>query len=137
LYFVHSAYRLHVDDLVNTFHLRRPGFWSGIWRLKVPPKVKNLVWRMCKDCLPTRARHQDKGVECSTNCVSCNSNHEDLTHIAFDFLFVVHVWRMPMLWNEVNHAVLITNSAIDAIFLLLQNSVYDIYSLESLEALKP
>ena len=46
LYSVRSTYRLCVEDLVDTTHLRRPGFWSGIWRLKVPPKVKNLIFRM-------------------------------------------------------------------------------------------
>jgi hypothetical protein len=36
-------------------------------------------------------------------------------------LFVVQVWQMAGLWIEVNHAVIITNSAIDAKFSLLQN----------------
>jgi len=52
-YSVHSAYRLCVNKLIDVSHLRRRGNWSGIWRLKVPPKVKNLVWRMCRGCLPT------------------------------------------------------------------------------------
>lgn len=55
-YSVKSAYRLCVDELIDTSHLKRPGYWSGIWRLKVPPKVKNLVWRICRGCFPTRAR---------------------------------------------------------------------------------
>ena len=46
-YFVRSAYRLCVDELVDSSHFRRPGFWTSIWKLKVPPKVKNIVWRMC------------------------------------------------------------------------------------------
>lgn len=52
-YYVLSAYRLCIDELVDSSHLRRPGFWTGIWKLKVPPKVKNLVWRMCRGFLPT------------------------------------------------------------------------------------
>ncbi|MCI04392.1 polynucleotidyl transferase ribonuclease H fold, partial [Trifolium medium] len=63
-----------------------------IWKLKVPPKVKNLVWRMCRGCLPTRVRLQDKGV-----------------------------WRMAGLWDEEQAAVTSTNSAIDAIFSLLHD----------------
>jgi len=43
LYSVKSAYRFCVEELVETSHLRRIGYWSGIWRLKVPPKVKNTV----------------------------------------------------------------------------------------------
>jgi len=34
----------------------------------------------------------------------------------FDCSFAVQVWQMVGLWNEVTHAVLTTNLAIDAIF---------------------
>jgi hypothetical protein len=30
LYFVRSAYRLCVEELVDSSHLRRTGYWSGI-----------------------------------------------------------------------------------------------------------
>jgi hypothetical protein len=90
-YSVRSAYRLCVNDLVDLSHLRRPGFWSGIWRLKVPAKVKNLVWRMCRGCLPTRVRLQDKGVQCLVNCVSCDSDYENLSHLFFACLYAIQV----------------------------------------------
>jgi hypothetical protein len=45
-YSVRSAYRICIEDIINNDHLRKPGYWSGIRRLKVPPKVKNLVWRI-------------------------------------------------------------------------------------------
>jgi len=56
LYSVKSGYRLCVEDLIDTSHLRRQGFWDGIWRLKVPQKIKNLIWRMCRGRLPTRVK---------------------------------------------------------------------------------
>ena len=64
VYSVKSVYRLYVEDLVDTTHLHRPGFWTGIWKLKVPPKVKNLIWGICRGVLLTRIRLQDKGVQC-------------------------------------------------------------------------
>jgi hypothetical protein len=39
-YSVRSAYRLCVDVLTDSSHLRRNGHWQGIWRLKVPPRSK-------------------------------------------------------------------------------------------------
>ena len=83
-----------MDELIDSSHLRRPGSWSGIWQLKLPPKVKNLILCMCRGCLPTRVRLLDKGVQCPTHCVSCNSNHEDLAHLIFYCPFVVQVWHM-------------------------------------------
>lgn len=42
-YSVRSAYRLCVTELVDLSHLYCPGYWSGIWKLISPPKVKNLI----------------------------------------------------------------------------------------------
>jgi hypothetical protein len=53
-YTVWSTYRLCVEELIDVSHLRHPANWQNIWCLKVPPKVKNLLWRMRRGCLPTR-----------------------------------------------------------------------------------
>ena len=71
----------------------RPGYWSGIWNLKVPPKVKNLIWRMCRGCLLTCVCLLDKGVTCPTNCANCDSNHEDLMPVFFACSFAIQVWN--------------------------------------------
>jgi len=71
-YTVRSTYRLCVEELVDVSHLHHPGNWRDIWRLKIPPEVKHLVWRMCRGCLPARVRLQDNGVSYPTNCTICN-----------------------------------------------------------------
>jgi len=86
---VRSAYRLCVSELVDSSPLWRPGYWDGISSLKVPPKVKNLIWRICRGCLPTRIRLLDKGVTCLTNCASCASDYEDFTHVFFSCPFAI------------------------------------------------
>ncbi|XP_024634710.1 uncharacterized protein [Medicago truncatula] len=40
-YSVRSAYRLCATELIDSSYLWRLGYWSGIWNLKVPPKVWN------------------------------------------------------------------------------------------------
>lgn len=52
-YPVKRAYILCVKELVDTSFLRRPGYWSSIWKLKVLSKIKNFIWYMCRGCLPT------------------------------------------------------------------------------------
>jgi hypothetical protein len=42
-YSVKSAHRLCVEEIVDNSHLRKNGYWGEIWKLKVPPKVKNMV----------------------------------------------------------------------------------------------
>jgi len=119
LYSVKSVYRLCMEELVDVSHLRSPGHCSGIWRLKVPPKIKNLLWRMCRGCLPTRVRLQDKGVQCPVSCVSCDDSYEDLAHICFECPLTVQVWHTTGLWNTVHKVFLEKNSSVDAIFELL------------------
>ena len=120
-YSVRSAYRLCVNELIDVSHLRRPGNWSGIWRLKVPPKVKNLVWCMCRGVLPTRVRLHDKGVHCPTDYVNCNSGQEDFAHLFFTFPFAIQVWTRAGLWTDIDFSVATIHTAEEAIFSLLQN----------------
>ncbi|CAJ2649711.1 unnamed protein product [Trifolium pratense] len=94
-YTVKSAYRLCVEELLDTSHLSRPGFWSGIWRLKVPPKVKNLLWRICRGCFPTRARLRDKASRQQPEGTrSDNSNASELRSIDRSVQAPIR-WRKP------------------------------------------
>jgi hypothetical protein len=122
-YSVRSAYRLCVEELIDTSHIRRPGYWAGIWKLKVPPKIRNLIWRVCRGVLPTRMRLLDKGVQCPTNCVSCNSTHEDLWHLCFDCPFAIQVWGMTDLWHAIQSAISQVNTAAEVVFHLLRTLV--------------
>lgn len=56
-----------VEKLIDTSHLRRSGYWSGIWRLKVPPKINNLIWRMYRGACLLELDFKIK--ECNVNCL--------------------------------------------------------------------
>jgi len=75
---------------------------------------------MCRGCLQTRVRLLDKGVVCSTDCASCDSNHEDLKHVFFYCPFVVQGWNITGLWGFVQHALSSIVSVTNAIFSLLE-----------------
>ena len=79
------------------------------------------MWRMCRGCLPTRVRLLDKGVQCPTQCVSCDSNHEDLNHIFFECPSAVQIWNMAGLWQSIQQSMAASHSVIDNIFSLLQS----------------
>lgn len=122
-YSVPSAYRLCVKDIVNNTHLRRSGYWSGIWKLKVPPKVKNSVWQVCRECFPTRVRLPRRGVYCPSTCVMCNDPHEDSYHFFFQCCTAVSAWRAAGVWHLIEPLLKRFDDAPDIIFNLLENVV--------------
>jgi hypothetical protein len=54
VYTVKSAYKdiLNHDAAILQHHVS--GNWKCAWSLKLPPNVKNFVWRGCRNCFLTR-----------------------------------------------------------------------------------
>ena len=77
---------------------------TGVWSLKIPLKIKHLLWRILWNCLPTRVRLQDKGVQCPLTCSYCK-NLENSWHIFFWMwecnLCLVSCWSMAK--NPTDH----------------------------------
>ncbi|KAM6549048.1 hypothetical protein CsatB_020724 [Cannabis sativa] len=57
------------------------GFWRKFWYLKLPPKVKNLLWRALTNCLPTLVSLQTKRVHVYSICSLCNFEPKTTFHI--------------------------------------------------------
>jgi hypothetical protein len=72
-YTVTNAYWYCVEEAIDTSHLRGEGPWNLLWKAKLPQKVKNLMWSVCRNCLPTRTRLIQKGVDCPSSCILCDS----------------------------------------------------------------
>ncbi|XP_074327916.1 uncharacterized protein LOC141665831 [Apium graveolens] len=67
-------------------------FWNKIWHLKLPGKVRNFIWRMCRDVLPTAANLINKQVNIVDRCLWCQTHIEDSMHILFRCTFAREVW---------------------------------------------
>lgn len=53
-YSVKSAYGMLQSEKNSNNTSDNSGFWRKLWNLKVPAKVKNLLWRAATGCLPTK-----------------------------------------------------------------------------------
>jgi hypothetical protein len=53
--------------------------WGKIWRILVPPKQANLLWRILNHDIPTRSKLFSKGVS-NPLCHTCNNGLEDSKH---------------------------------------------------------
>ena len=49
----------------------------------MPPKVRNFIWRVCAECLPTLVNLRFKHVPINTLYFDCQREHKDEMHVLF------------------------------------------------------
>jgi len=76
--YVHIPLETHI-----TYEDQANGILYG--RSKFCQKVKNLVWRACRDYFPTCVRLIIRGVTCPAESVICSETIEDTMHAIFTF----------------------------------------------------
>jgi hypothetical protein len=91
-YTVKSGYRNYIKSKAVEGLSQVDGAWSSIWRVAAPPKIKHLLWRICRGCLPTRVRLRGRHVSCPSECPFCNNSEEDDWHILFGCSESQQVW---------------------------------------------
>ncbi|XP_074378086.1 uncharacterized protein LOC141719606 [Apium graveolens] len=62
-YSVKSAYLMLEEGNPSNSSANNSGFWHTLWNLKIPPKVKNFLWRASNDCLPSREMLRTRNVQ--------------------------------------------------------------------------
>lgn len=74
--------------------------WNKIWGLKVQNKVKHLVWKACKNSLPTKLNLVRRKVITDGQCDSCKQQHEDVTHALYGCPALDDFWKQTKTWNH-------------------------------------
>ena len=96
---VRFGYRLCLD-LAKTEAANSTGaedataVWKAIWRLQVPNRVKNLLWRAGNNSLPTRANLVRRRVLDDALCPECKLNAEDTLHAVWSCPKLVDTWKV-------------------------------------------
>ena len=62
-------------------------FWRKFWKLKIPPKVKNFMWRALTQCLPTTHNLKLKFVPVEDVCPLCRGAPETMFHYLVECQF--------------------------------------------------
>ena len=68
--------------------------WNRLWKLSVPPKVRNFVWWASSDILPTQANLARRRVPIDPKCVVCGSSDETVLHILWQCPLARNVWAL-------------------------------------------
>ncbi|KAL0456399.1 UNVERIFIED_CONTAM: hypothetical protein Slati_0979100 [Sesamum latifolium] len=83
----------------STLHLThgRGSSWSMLWRVRVPPKVRLLMWQLCKEALPTLELLARRAAGVDMNCAICGLGVESIRHVFWECSFTRQVWALSNL----------------------------------------
>jgi hypothetical protein len=88
---VHSANRLvlaRATNLDGEGGSSAPGgdraVWRKLWKLQVPPKVRNFLWKFIKNGLPTNTNRYYRHLSSDGACEMCHHVNEDGFHAIMD-----------------------------------------------------
>ncbi|XVF66356.1 hypothetical protein PTKIN_Ptkin10aG0029100 [Pterospermum kingtungense] len=92
-YTVSIAYRLitqnnNVHDIGNW----RKETWRTLWSLKIPTKIIIFLWKICNDCLPTKAKLHSLIDTFTPICPMCEQENETTEHLFLLCPFARAVW---------------------------------------------
>lgn len=68
--------------------------WNIIWHCNLLPKVKNFLWKLCSNILPTKGNLFSRHISSSDSCDLCNVGSENSHHTFFTCSTVTHLWPM-------------------------------------------
>ena len=74
------------------------GFWSKLWKLGVPGKVKHILWRACTDSLPTKINLMKRKIMNDPICHLCGRADEDTLHALWGYEAVKQIWDRDFNW---------------------------------------
>ncbi|XP_057809003.1 uncharacterized protein LOC131023477 [Salvia miltiorrhiza] len=91
LYSVKSAYKLASSLTIDeTFKVE--GHWNKLWKVDVPPKVRNFLWRAARHNLPTKENFLSRGVSVGGEYATYRARFENPWHIFFACPFAEECW---------------------------------------------
>lgn len=77
---------------VEELTLVKDGATCGNWRF--PIKVKNFIWRLCRNNVPVRKVLRSRGVQTPIMCLMCGDDVEHLLHLFLDCSFAQECWGL-------------------------------------------
>lgn len=69
-------------------------WWTRLWKLKVPSKIKHFIWRAFHVCVPTLVNLQHHHVDTAIICPICGKHPKSTDHVLFRCSRAKQVWRL-------------------------------------------
>ena len=73
------------SDLIEEESNTQPNYLcEWIWKLDTQSKIKNFIWKISINGLPTKAKLDERRIAVTRHCELCNHHLEDLFHLLFE-----------------------------------------------------
>ncbi|XP_057779546.1 uncharacterized protein LOC130998129 [Salvia miltiorrhiza] len=119
-YTVKSAYQL-ASSLTLDITYNVDGNWDNLWKLTVPPKVKNFLWRAARDNLPSKAKLLSRSIAVGGECPICSTDYETLWHLFLCCPFAEECWRISRLSGIINPLISASDSFVQLLFKIVDH----------------
>ncbi|KAK4413195.1 hypothetical protein Salat_2732000 [Sesamum alatum] len=98
LFSVRSAYNLaqQIDEnnSAKSSSGGGPSHWDFIWKARVPNRVKNFCWKICKEAVPVTNNLVKRRVLIEDLCSVCKMNGETLRHAFLECPYTRFLWAL-------------------------------------------
>ena len=96
-YTCRSGYRFLKEELELQAHPQAPSIcdekvWKAIWRMQVPMKIRNFIWRACRNVLPTKQALMKRKIVVEPICERFKLDVEDAEHALWSCSELDVVW---------------------------------------------
>ena len=73
--------------------------WKKIWSISVLCKIRNFLWRACKNSIPTLNNLKCRCVVEDSKCFLCAQHDEDVIHALWSCPTLAQVWNEDPQWS--------------------------------------
>ena len=98
-----SGYRFLKEEAESALERTQVAFetqlWKKLWMLEVPNKVKNHVWRACRDSLPIKQNLMQRTIITNPLCDRCKLLPETMLHVVWACPKLDEVWTDSVQWG--------------------------------------
>lgn len=77
-------------------------WWSKLWNLGIPSKIKIFAWKLCHYILPVQANLARRGINTNKCCCRCQEAGENAVHALVECPSSVAVWFLSLFSDQVS-----------------------------------
>lgn len=108
MFTVKSAYHVTVEKYSQaTLHHQSPSAipsnWKRLWRIQTLPRVRNFLWKVCMNAVPTRANLAKRHIMADAICGMCGEEPETVDHALLHCREIAQIWYISPLRIDMRH----------------------------------